>query len=194
MQTCYRLLLLILVTLPFVACNSPEVVHDLGDDSFALVDQDSGSVTFPGDFEGTITVIGFIYTHCPDVCPAITANLKNVDGMLEEGSDVRFLGVTFDPERDTPSVLDRYMEQFELDEERYTFVTGDTATVHTMLDALDIRARISNRYTTEDGERRYFMNHTNRISVLDRRGRVRLEYSGSYARPEQIVEGINRLR
>lgn len=194
MCSSHRFSVILLASLVLCSCDSPDIIHDLSDASFSLVDQDSSSVTFPDDFEDRITVVGFIYTHCPDVCPAITANLTNVDRKLEYNTDVHFVGVTFDPERDTPSVLERYMEQFKLDDDRFTFVTGDTATVNSMLKAMDIRASISYRKTAEDGQNLYFMNHTNRISLLDRQGRVRLEYSGSFARPEQIVKGINRLR
>lgn len=176
------------------SCNRPEVIHDLSKKEFQLLNQDSTSVSFPADFKGKILVAGFIYTHCPDVCPAITANLSNVNQQVENKSDVHFIGITFDPGRDTPSVLKKYMQQFDLNEQQFTFLTGDSTTVDSLLNAMDIRAEISSRKKTADGDDLYFMNHTNRISLLDREGRIRLEYSGSYADPEQIMEGINKLR
>jgi len=162
--------------------------------SFTLLDQDSTLVTFPDDFEGEIVVAGFIYTNCPDICPAITANMSNVHRQLETPDDVRFVGITFDPVRDTPSVLADYMKQFKLDDERFTFLTGDTAAVDSLLNTMNIYAEVSYTKTTEDGRELYFMQHTNRISLLDREGRIRAEYSGSYSRPEQIVNDINSLR
>ncbi|MDR8391237.1 SCO family protein [Aliifodinibius sp. S!AR15-10] len=185
----YPLLILFLAS-----CNQPEVIKDLSDQSFQVLDQDSTSVTFPDDFEGEVTVLGFIYTNCPDVCPAITANMNNVKNQLESTENVHFVGISFDPRRDTPSVLKNYMQQFKLDEEEFTFLTGDTTTVDSLLSSLDITADVSYTKTSDEGKELYFMKHTNRISLMDRQGRLRLEYSGSFSKPEHIVEGINQLR
>ncbi|MDZ7689806.1 MAG: SCO family protein [Balneolaceae bacterium] len=170
------------------------MINDMDDRSYQLLNQDSAQVTFPDDFKGQVTVVGFIYTNCPDVCPAITANMSNVNRQLQNREDVQFLGITFDPARDRPSVLKNYMQQFELDEDQFTFVTGDTTTVDSLLSAMDITADISYTKTTDAGKELYFMKHTNRISLLDQQGRLRLEYSGSYSKPEHIIEGINKLR
>ena len=189
---CYFLLSALIL---LAACSSePGVIKDLGNRSFLMVNQDSSAVRFPTDFKGQITVVGFIYTNCPDVCPAITANMSNVSTKLENTEDVRFVGVTFDPERDTPPVLKKYMHQFKLDEDRFTFLTGDTATVDSLLNAMNIYAEVSYTKTTDEGRELYFMNHTNRITLMDPRGRIRAEYSGSYSDPAHIVEDINRLR
>lgn len=182
------------LALLFNSCSKLEVVNPMEGASFTLLDQDSTLVTFPDDFEGEIVVAGFIYTNCPDICPAITANMSNVHRQLETPDDVRFVGITFDPVRDTPSVLADYMKQFKLDDERFTFLTGDTAAVDSLLNTMNIYAEVSYTKTTEDGRELYFMQHTNRISLLDREGRIRAEYSGSYSRPEQIVNDINSLR
>ena len=186
--------MLLTLSLGLISCNQPEVIKDVSDRSFQLLDQDSTVVTFPDDFAGKVTVLGYIYTHCPDVCPAITANMKSVSEQIENPSDVHFVGVSFDPRRDTPSVLANYMNQFELNDRQFTFITGDTATVNALLDTLNIYAAVSYTKTTDDSNQHYFMNHTNRISLLDKQGRLRLEYSGSFSKPEDITEGINRLR
>lgn len=182
------------VSLFAFSCDSPEVIRDLSKQSYPLLDQDSSRVVFPDDFAGNVTVVGFIYTNCPDVCSAITANMRNVNRQLEDKENVHFVGVSFDPMRDRPAVLKNYMQQFDLSEEQFTFVTGDTATVNSLLNAMDIVAKVASRKKTDEGKELYFMNHTNRISLLDKQGRLRLEYSGSYSNPEQIIDGINKLR
>lgn len=185
---------IVAVSLFTFSCDSPDVIKDLSEQSYPLLDQDSSRVSFPNDFQGNVTVVGFIYTNCPDVCSAITANMSNVNRQLGNKENVHFVGVTFDPKRDRPSVLNDYMQRFDLDEEQFTFVTGDTATVDSLLSAMDIVAKVSGRKKTDEGKELYFMNHTNRISLLDKQGRLRLEYSGSFSNPEQIIEGINKLR
>jgi protein SCO1/2 len=45
----------------------------------------------------------FIYTHCPDVCPAATYQLTKLQEALGDnyGTSVEILSITVDPERDT---------------------------------------------------------------------------------------------
>ncbi len=174
--------------------NSPEVIHDLSDKSYELVNQDSTAVSFPSDFEGEYLAVGFIYTHCPDICSITTANLKNIGNQLKDTSDVQFIAITFDPERDTPSVLKDYMQNFKLDEDNFSMLTGDPATIDSVLTHMDIQAQVSFTNTKSSGERIYMMNHTDRISVMDPESRVRFEYPGSKVPPEHVVEDLNSLR
>lgn len=194
MNVAKNLLKLVLLCTILLSCNSPEVIHDLSDDSFTLVNQDSAIVQFPQDFKGHILVVGFIYTHCPDVCPIITAKLSNINNQLEDNSNVHFAEITFDPARDTPSVLKNYMQSFKLDAEKFTMLTGDSAEVNPALSKMDIQAKISYTKETDDGKTLYFMNHTNRILVMDKQGRVRFEYPGSAVPEKNIIEDIQKLR
>lgn len=176
------------------SCDSPEVIHDLSGDSFAMVNQDSASVAFPEDFKGDILVVGFIYTHCPDVCPVITAKLSNINNQLENNEGVHFAEISFDPSRDTPSVLKKYMQSFNLDPKKFTLLTGDSVTVDSALNKMDILAKIAYVNTNEEGDQSYLMNHTNRILIMDRQGRVRFEYPGSVVPEKNVIEDINKLR
>lgn len=189
-----KALLLTIASVLILSCNNPEVIHDLSNKSYSLVNQDSSTVQFPGDFKGNILVVGFIYTHCPDVCPVITAKLSNINSQLKNSEDVRFAGITFDPMRDTPSVLKKYMQSFKLDPTKFTMLTGDSVTVDSALSSMDIMAKISYRKTNQPNDQNYLMNHTNRILVIDRKGRVIFEYPGSAVPEKNVIEDINKLR
>ena len=68
---------------------------------FTLLNQDGESVTL-SDYNGKVVVVAFIYTSCPDVCLAISANLAWIHENLGEYSDeVVILSITIDPARDT---------------------------------------------------------------------------------------------
>ena len=68
---------------------------------FTLLNQDGESVTL-SDYEGKVVVVAFIYTSCPDVCLAISANLAWIYENLDEYSEeVVILSITIDPARDT---------------------------------------------------------------------------------------------
>lgn len=71
---------------------------------FTLIDQNGESVTLSA-FEDKVVVIAFTYTHCPDVCLAIEANLAAVEDRFEGEDDLVILSITIDPARDTPAHL-----------------------------------------------------------------------------------------
>lgn len=85
----------------------------LGDNAAAiggpirLRDQNGAWVT-QADFAGEPAIVYFGFARCPDACP-MTMNLLNEALTAPDGSDVRTLLITLDPERDTPAVLREYV-------------------------------------------------------------------------------------
>ena len=91
-----------------------------------LVTHEGKSVRFFDDLiKGKVVAINFIYTSCPDVCPLETAMLREVQEILGDrvGRDVFMYSITIDPERDTPEVLKKYAEKFEVGP-GWLFLTG----------------------------------------------------------------------
>ena len=177
-----------------LACQRTVIIDDLNDTSFELLTQDSVAVTFPDDFKGKYVVMGFVYTNCPDICPLITQNMIKIQEELGYPEDVLFLGFSFDPQRDTPEVLASYKESFNLDR-NFDFLTGDTSTVSALMDSLRVRTQVSFTTTTEAGEELYFLNHSNKIMVMDKDSRVIIEYGGSQpVVPTLIIEDFQKIR
>ncbi|MEM6782197.1 MAG: SCO family protein [Bacteroidota bacterium] len=171
-----------------------DVLDDLSDASFALVDQDSMAVDFPGDFAGQPVVLGFIYTFCPDICPATTANMKEIRRQLGTPRDVTFATVTFDPERDTPSVMKNYARIYGLEDADWTFLTGTPDEISRLMERMRVRVERSDSTINDDGSVFYFVNHTDQISLIDESERLRFSYGGSNTPPEIIAEDTNALR
>ncbi|MEL6771321.1 MAG: SCO family protein [Bacteroidota bacterium] len=194
--------LLVLLALVLSACRQDTptddsglgVLEDLSSASFSLVDQDSVAVDFPSDFEGKPVVLGFIYTFCPDICPATTANMKEIRRQLGNPPDVQFATVTFDPERDTPSVLKNYARVYGLEDTDWTFLTGTPDEISRLMERMRVRVERSDSTVNDDGSVFYFVNHTDQISLIDESERLRFSYGGSNTPPEIIVEDTNALR
>ncbi|MCP9291079.1 SCO family protein [Gracilimonas sediminicola] len=188
-------LILLFIPLFIIACgNNPEVIEDMGDASFQLVNSDSAEVVFPDDFEGDYVVMGFIYTNCPDICSLITQNLVKIQKELNYPEDVQFVAATFDPVRDTPSKLKQYGKAFGVDE-NFTFLTGDSTEVFALMDSARVRSQVSFTQQTESGKELYFINHSDKIMVLDKQARVIFEYGGSQPMiPSLVVEDLNKVR
>lgn len=188
----------LLYLLPLIllsACgNRVDVIDDFSDASFRLVNQDSVTVIFPDDYIGRYVVIGFIYTNCPDICSLITQNLVQIQKEMNYPDDVHFIAATFDPERDTPSILKDYGKAFKV-EDNFDFLTGDSVMVSALMDSARVRSQVSFTQTTDDGRELYFLNHSDKIMVLDKKSRVILEYGGSQkVIPSIVKEDLNKIR
>ena len=79
--------------------------------------------------QGKVVAINFMFTSCENVCPAETARLKQVHGLLGDrvGQDIHMYSITIDPEVDTPEVLSKYRDRFGAGE-GWTFLTAPRET------------------------------------------------------------------
>lgn len=94
---------------------------------FALTDQ-SGQPRTHEMLDGRVTILDFIFTNCPFACPMMTGAMVELSAGLE-GTPVRQLSISVDPERDTPEKLRQYAANNDADPDRWTFLTGDAAEV-----------------------------------------------------------------
>lgn len=94
---------------------------------FSLTDQ-GGRPRTHEMLEGRVTILDFMFTHCPFACPGMTMAMTDVARRLE-GTGVQFLSISVDPLRDTPERLTKYAADHNIDTARWTFLTGDMATI-----------------------------------------------------------------
>jgi len=169
---------------------------DLTKKSYELINQDSLKVSFPEVIKGKITVIGFIYTHCPDICPMTTHNIQLTEKKLkEEGIDnVMFAAISFDPDRDSPEVLKKFAEIRDIDFKNWILLTGELPVITDLLRRFDVKAVRTDEYTDDEGEQVYSMMHTDRISLIDENGFLRKNYKGSTLNIEEIINDIKSLK
>jgi protein SCO1/2 len=186
----------LIITLVISGCSSkPDVIHDLSNKTFNLIDSDSSVVHFPGDYKSKTVVIGFIYTHCPDICPMTTHNINLIKQELDKQGvkDVTYVDISFDPHRDTPAVLKEYANVRGINTDQFHFLTGDENTIKSLLKDCNIYA-LPGDTTIAGRDTSYFFIHTDRISVMGPDGKIRAEYKGSTANREELIKDINRIR
>lgn len=191
------LISIIFILVSFVSCkdNLP-LDKDLTKKSYQLINQDSANVTFPDIIKGHITVLGFIYTHCPDICPMTTHNMYLTEKRLKEQgiNDVKFVGISFDPDRDTPEVLTKFADIREISFKNWMLLTGKKEIIEDLLRRFDVRAIKTDQTVDEEGNPEYSMMHTDRISLVDENGILRKNYKGSTINLEEIIEDIKTLK
>ena len=96
--------------------------------AFSLTDQNGNRVTNE-DLRGRIVLYTFTYTHCPAPCYNINATMREILARRDEANlgDIPFTLVTisFDPERDSPSVLRSYAQSLSADPADWIFATSE---------------------------------------------------------------------
>ncbi|EAS51319.1 putative ScoI/SenC family protein [Aurantimonas manganoxydans SI85-9A1] len=97
-----------------------------------------------------IVVVSFIYTSCLDLCPLTTARLVEVQRRLAErgGTNISFVSLSVDPERDTPERLNAFADAFDVGS-GWTFVTGMPEDMKVINHALGDRSRSLSEHRNE---------------------------------------------
>lgn len=171
----------------------PDRLDDYSDESFSLVNQDGNEVIFPDDFEGAPLVVGFVYTNCPDICSFITANVKKIYNANSHPDGTRFVLITFDPERDTPDVLENYANAFEMNREPFHFLTGNPDEIDRLMKRVKVRTEVSDEREAESGEKIYFLSHSDKILLIDSQSRLVFDYGGSMTPVDIVAEDLSKL-
>jgi protein SCO1/2 len=163
--------------------------------NYRFVNQDSIEVKFDSLIQNKITLIGFIYTHCPDICPMTTHNLFLTEQKLkDEGiKNIEFILISFDPDRDKPSVLNNFGRVRGLNMKNWQLLTGEKQSVNRFNRMMGVKAIPADSTYSEDGMLNYYMIHTDRITLLDNEGRIRAEYKGSTIDPKIILTDIKKI-
>lgn len=153
---------------------------------FVLNDQE-GRPYRMSDQLGQVVLLFFGYTSCPDVCPTTLATWRRVHEMLgEDASNVEFVFVTVDPERDTTERLGLHVQAFN---PNFVGLTGDQDDLARVYDIFDIFYEIDESTQSALG---YLVNHTATTFVVDQEGQWRLRIP--YGTPaEDIVHDIKQL-
>ena len=136
---------------------------------FALIDQ-TGKKRTDADFRGKLLIVYFGYTTCPDICPTELMQIGlAIDKLGSAGGDIQPLFISVDPERDTTSVLARYVANFH---PRLIGLTGTPEQIRAVADAY--KAYYA-RYSPPDGAI-YLIDHTGFVYLMGRTG----EYLGFF--------------
>jgi protein SCO1/2 len=155
---------------------------------FELTSHDKRTVRLR-DLRGKVVLVSFIFTTCAGSCPATSARMATAAQQMQQqglfkGGGVRLVSITLDPKRDTPAVLRRYRDVYEVDGADWDFLTGKPADVEKVWTAWGMWAR-----PLPSGS----LDHPSRVFLVDKRGRIREVYNLDYFKPEWVVEDVRGL-
>ncbi|MDB4874965.1 MAG: hypothetical protein JWM41_1411 [Gemmatimonadetes bacterium] len=106
---------------------------------FTLQDTDGRPFDFRDATRGTVTLLYFGYTNCPDVCPQHLSNIAVALKKLspEDQAKVRVVFVTTDPARDSAAQLRGWLNNFD---KRFIGLRGDIRDVNQIQSAFGLPA------------------------------------------------------
>lgn len=193
-------LLAILAIFTLSSCVN-EPAESFSDLSVTLTDHRGKSVTFPDDYLGSPMMIGYVYTNCPDICSLITANVNQIEGLVRENNpgladrpmedQPSYILMTFDPARDTPEQMAKYAASFNMSYEPFHFLTGDSTAIQTVMERMRVRTSVSYDTVSANGQRVYFLSHSDKIYLLDEDASVVYEFGGSMTSPSMMANDLS---
>jgi protein SCO1/2 len=175
----------LLLVLAAGGCRRAAAPPVLGDvPSFQLVER-SGDPYGSTQLAGRIWVANFIFTTCPDICPALTAEMKGLEQRLRPDERPQRVSISVDPAHDTPEVLRRYAEQHGAGSQ-WVFLTGERPAIASLL---------TNGFHVafgDDGPPSQPITHSDRFVLVDGAMRIRGYYHGRT--PEELDRLVADVR
>lgn len=172
----------------------PPITH-ASDGAVLLEDgQESRLFDLMGD---RLVLFSFIYTRCNDIngCPLANAVFHKLQAKLQERPDVaqatRLLSISFDPERDTPEVMQEFGQGLGGDGVDWQFLT--TRDRETLEPILDDYGQYTIREYDESGEYTGDFAHMLRVFLIDRELRVRNIYSVAFLHADILINDLETL-
>lgn len=141
----------------------------LPDLEFELVAAGDKTIT-EDDFDDKIVMMFFGYASCPDVCPTTMAQLSQVQANLGNDADkVRIVFVSVDPHRDTPEILQAYVDAFD---SNAIGLTGSERQISRLARRYRVAYQIEKPRGNDEND--YEVAHSRGIYIFDERGKARL--------------------
>lgn len=138
------------------------------------------------NLKGTLFIISMFYASCQSICPRLVADMEQLSKKIKEtsGLEPRMVLVSFDSEKDTPTVLSAYKKKMNLNES-WTLLSGKEEDIRMLSVVLGINyKKISN------GE----FNHSAVYSLVSKEGIVVSRIEGIGSKTDDLVTQFQKLK
>ena len=160
--------------------------HHIG--NFSLVNQEDEVVSLE-KWNNKIVVADFFFTHCPTICPKMTANLKRVNEYFIDDKDIYLNSFSVDPVNDSAAQLRKYAHHFNVNTRQWDLLTGDKKEIYKLA-----RNSFMIVATDGDGGPGDFI-HSDRLILIDKQKRIRGYYDGTDdSEINQLLTDIKKLK
>ncbi len=153
-----------------------------------LINQDGQPVRL-SEYRGKVLAMTFVYSRCPlpTYCPRAMQEFQLLKRLLgnRAGGEVQLLTVSFDPQVDTPAVLQRYGVSYGADGKAWQFLTGEPDQVERLVSFFNVAVwRRSNGAVDS---------HTMSAALIDQAGRIAQFYAGNRWTAQELLRDLRAL-
>ncbi|HTD78218.1 MAG TPA: SCO family protein [Chloroflexota bacterium] len=164
--------------------------------AFTLTDQ-TGAPFASQALAGRVTLLDFVYTHCTDACPLLSATFQETQRKLAAdkllGSRIMLVSLSVDPQHDTPPVLAEYGQQFKADPSGWKMLTGDWDQVYDVVTGFKLATRPPRPAADAPAPGGTELSHTTRVVLIDPQLQVRAYLDGADATADDLIAAARRL-
>lgn len=205
----------IFVSVALLGCSGPESFEgtELSSKapaaSFRLQNQFDLPVSL-SDHTGKVVLLTFLYTNCPDICPIVAGNLRDVHRVLgDDAGDVALVAVSVDPERDSVQAAYAYSEKWQMTH-RWDFLVGTKEELSDIWKAYYLDPMVDDHPNNDkvqvqaDQQRgavgalqqqvseRYLVSHSAPVYLIDREGLMQVVFTLPFE-PEAMAHDVRLL-
>lgn len=163
--------------------------------AFSLTDQKGAAFT-SDSLAGRVALLDFVYTHCTDACPMLSATFQQAQSKLADekllGDRSMLVSLSVDPQHDTPTVLDEYAAQFKADPRGWKFLTGDWDQVYDVVTGFKVATRPPRPALDAPAPGGTELTHSTRIILLDANQQIRAYLDANDATADDLVKAVKR--
>ncbi|MDP6405898.1 MAG: SCO family protein [Alphaproteobacteria bacterium] len=157
--------------------------------AFALVNHLGRTVT-DADFRDRHLLVFFGYVFCPDVCPTAMSTITDaLEWLGSLGAKIQPLFISVDPDRDTPEVLNSFVENFH---PSIVGLTGSPEQIAKV--AKGYHAYFMKVLEGEEGEEPdedYLMYHTSNLYMMAPGGKFLARFRHDIS-PDELAAGLRK--
>ncbi len=186
-----------MAALAVFGCQSQQPLDAYGTmPTFNLTDQ-SGATFSSSSLADRVTLLDFIYTHCTDACPLLSATFQEAQRKLASdnllGSKVTLVSLSVDPQHDTPPVMAEYGQRFNADPSTWKMLTGDWDQVYDAVTGFKVAVRPPRPPADAPAPGGTELTHTTAVVLIDPNLQVRAYLDGVNSSADDLLNAARRL-
>ncbi len=138
-------------------------------------------------YRGRAVLVTFLYTHCPDVCPLITSDLRVAQNLMgpKTAGKVQIVAVSVDPRGDTPKTVAAFLKLHGMTG-RMKYLIGSAHELARVWKAWGVGSEV-------DAQQPNFVNHSAVVYGVDAAGVMRTVYISNDWKPSEIAHDVPLL-
>ncbi len=138
-------------------------------------------------YRGKAMLVTFLYTHCPDVCPLIAANLRVAQKLMgsQKAAKAQIIAVSVDPRGDTPQTVAAFLKVHGMTG-RMKYLIGSAHELAAVWKAWGVGSEV-------DTSQPDLVNHSALVYGVDASGKLKTVYISNDWKPSEVAHDVPLL-